>query len=430
MVERLVLALWGKLKGDEARKFFYLSVGAFFLVGAQWPIRVLRDSLLINTIGSAMQPNAKILALLLCLPLTLFYTALVGWLPREKVLYFIVGVLTTIGVGFSVVLYLWSNGVIVSPSMLGWGFYIFAETFDALTVAPYWAFINDITYPGEAKRGYGMIVFASQFGGFVFTGFGRILSSNGSNYRDRLPIIALIATILLPLFAIFIWKTMHAVRRQNLVGYLTLDETKGREDKCVKTGFLNGIRLLLSQPYVAGIFALTAFREIVSTLMSYRLYRAVELGFVEQVARQTFLFDYALAMQLIAAFFALFGTSFFQRRFGIRFTLMVYPIFMVFCAVVTTFSNMLCLVAAAVATAKALHYTFNKPSREVLYIPTSVDVKYKSKAWIEVFGARSAKMSGAALNKVVGSLPSVVGGIVIAMTGIWIFVAGDRSLGN
>ncbi|MCK4499383.1 hypothetical protein KAU11_02735, partial [Candidatus Babeliales bacterium] len=392
---------------------------------------VLRDSIFINTVGSVFQPNAKILALLFCFPLTLFYTALVHWLPREKTLYFIAAGLGTLGLGFTGLLYLWHSGVITDPTLLGWSFYMFAETFDALTMAPFWAFINDITYPGEAKRGYGFIVFAAQMGGLFFTGMSNVVSRySGGDYTRFLPLIMGTVSILLPIFAFAIWKTMHAVRRQNLVGYVTLEEAESGKQSVepVQSSFLAGIKLLLSRPYVAGIFALTASREVIQTLMSYRLYCAIEAGYVEAASRHLFLFNYALVMQVIAVAFALFGTSYLQRKFGIRFSLIAYPIFLAVCAAATSFSSTLLIVAAAVAAAKALHYTLNKPAREVLYIPTSVDVKYKSKAWIEVFGIRLSKVTGATLNKTIGQLPYVVGGIVLGVATVWVFVAG--SVGN
>ena len=47
---------------------------------------------------------------------------------------------------------------------------------------------------------------------------------------------------------------------------------------------------------------------------------------------------------------------------------------------------------------KALNYALNSPSLKQLYIPTSLTAKYKSQAWIEMFGARGAKASGSLIN--------------------------------
>ena len=41
----------------------------------------------------------------------------------------------------------------------------------------------------------------------------------------------------------------------------------------------------------------------------------------------------------------------------------------------------------------------------MLYLPTSNDIKFKAKAWIDVVGARSAKAAGSAINDVVQRSP-------------------------
>ena len=48
--------------------------------------------------------------------------------------------------------------------------------------------------------------------------------------------------------------------------------------------------------------------------------------------------------------------------------------------------------------AKAVNYALNQPTLKQLYIPTSRDAKYKSQAWIEMFGSRGSKAAGSWIN--------------------------------
>lgn len=43
---------------------------------------------------------------------------------------------------------------------------------------------------------------------------------------------------------------------------------------------------------------------------------------------------------------------------------------------------------------KALSYSLNNPCKEMLYNPTSTDVKFKAKSWIDIFGQRGASDTG------------------------------------
>jgi ATP/ADP translocase len=43
---------------------------------------------------------------------------------------------------------------------------------------------------------------------------------------------------------------------------------------------------------------------------------------------------------------------------------------------------------------QALIFSLYDPVKELLYMPTNEEVKFKAKAWIDVFGARFAKAVG------------------------------------
>jgi AAA family ATP:ADP antiporter len=53
---------------------------------------------------------------------------------------------------------------------------------------------------------------------------------------------------------------------------------------------------------------------------------------------------------------------------------------------------------------KATTYSIHDPSKEILYIPTSNAIKFKSKFWIDVVGARIAKAIGSSINTYAGSV--------------------------
>jgi len=59
-------------------------------------------------------------------------------------------------------------------------------------------------------------------------------------------------------------------------------------------------------------------------------------------------------------------------------------------------------VAAALSISdNSLYYSITQSAKESLYTPTSRDAKYKAKAFIDMFGQRSAKVIAVVLNLVV-----------------------------
>jgi AAA family ATP:ADP antiporter len=77
--------------------------------------------------------------------------------------------------------------------------------------------------------------------------------------------------------------------------------------------------------------------------------------------------------------------------------------------------------------AKGLGYAVNNPVKEMMYIPTSKDVKFKSKGFIDIFGSRLSKLGGAQINDAFKHSMSdlMVYGTMfsLGLTGIWILAA-------
>mmetsp|Transcript_32849 Transcript_32849/g.56710 ORF Transcript_32849/g.56710 Transcript_32849/m.56710 type:complete len:136 (-) Transcript_32849:72-479(-) len=58
---------------------------------------------------------------------------------------------------------------------------------------------------------------------------------------------------------------------------------------------------------------------------------------------------------------------------------------------------------------KGFSYALNNPCKEILYQPTSSAVKFKSKSWIDTFGARGSKAAGSLVtNAFADSLPGLL----------------------
>lgn len=425
----IIRALWGDLKGKELIKFVLLALGFFFLIGAFWPLKTLKDSTFINVVGPLYLPYAKLASVILFFPLVLLYSKVVDHFSKEKIIYWIIGVYGIIG--FILVYFLnhptigLQNTSCYPGRWIGWAFFLFVESFITLMLSVYWSFINDVTTPESAKKGYGLIIFGTQLGGLLFTILGNILSSNPDNYAKNAPIIALISVSMFFLIAFVVFILKNVVGAEQMSSYEETIKSEFKNDlpEPVKIGFWDGLRVIITHPYVAGIFAVIFFQEVISTLLGFQMSLLIKATYQDPGLVNKFSFNFALAVQLLACLFGLFGTSFFQRRFGIRFCLVTYPILLGVSIVTYMFYPTLSVIFVVMLIAKAFNYALNQPAKETLYIPTSKNIKYKSKAWIDMFGLRFAKASGAAFNGVVGPIVSISGGFALILITVWIFLA-------
>lgn len=423
-LQRMVRTLWGNLSGDELKKYVYLALGAFCFIGSFWPLNPLKKSVFINMIGSPYLAYAKYVSVVVTLVLVLFYTKLVDYFQKQRLIYAVLGFYSILGIIFAFILGHPTLGVANHETnpyrWVGWAFYLFVETYLTMMNALYWSFISDISTDESAKKGYGMIIFGSQSGGLVFSVVGKLLVGDLSAHQTRIPLIVLISVGMFIALGWVVWLLMRHIPATQLQGM------QGTSRK--KIGFLEGFKSVFTSSYMGGIFALIFLQEAITTVMDLEFNRIVALTYQVQEMRTKFLFDYSVMLQFIACSFAFLGTSYVHRRFGTRACLVAFPIGLLGSAVAYFIFPHLYMIVAFMLLIKSLHFALNQPIKETLYIPTSQDTKYKSKAWIDMFGMRGSEMVGANISKLVGTSLSYLSGFVI--TGLFVWTVLSYRIGS
>ncbi len=114
---------------------------------------------------------------------------------------------------------------------------------------------------------------------------------------------------------------------------------------------------------------------------------------------------YYLLMNAIGLIISLFGTTPLLRFFGIRASLFAFPLLCLGILLVTFIFPTEGIIFALFVGLRAFNYALNHPTREVLYIPTTKDIKFKAKTWTDAFGSRIAKSCGSIINVSLKGLP-------------------------
>jgi AAA family ATP:ADP antiporter len=362
--------------------------------------------------------------------IVIFYSKLVDWFKKQTVFYI---VCSFYGLGFIALSYMLSNPQMVNQwacipgNILGWASYLFIESFGSIMPALFWAFVASNTTADSAKRGYAMIATCTQVG----TIFGPLLISTYSA-RFGLPLFFCISGLLIFVIPFIITYYSKVVPDEQ-------DQDTNAPQKKGKSGVIEGLRLLMTKPYLMGVFAIATLYEFIGTILDFQKGMLISTNYPSKIdGGAAFAWFKGLegsSIGVISLLFAMFGTSFFMRRFGLKFSLISFPA--VIGLTVTTVFAMYMLGAnsyqlmwvffGAVVLIKGLNYALNNPSKEVLYIPTSKDVKFKTKGWIDAFGARLLKTFGAGVNNSLSSsLPTLLTlgtFLSLGVVGIWIFAA-------
>lgn len=434
MLQTLAQKLWGKFQSkDECLKFIRLASIFAFTIGVYWLINPLKDAVFLQIVGKVFLPYAKIASLILLFPLLIIYGRLVDAFPRHKIFYVLCGVYS---IGALLFAYFLQDPIIGLPNtvtsfsrLIGWLWYSFVESFGSLMVVLFWSFASDTSTPDSAKRGFSIIALGAQIGGVA----GPLLIYPLTGQLGVSYIIA-IAAAGMWVIAGMIWNFMKVTPAKELVGFHSEEKTAAYRKPA--PGFMEGIRLILSEPYLMGIVAVVSLYEIVSTIVELHMKILASETFPGTLDITSFFFKYAILANGVALVSLLLGVGAVGRNLGLAKTLVLLPLLISVGVTLIWLVPELTVALIVLVTIKGLNYALNQPAKEQLYIPTSRDSKYKAKAWIDSFGSRLSKSVGSSVHMLRPVLQSffVMASSMISfgLIGLWImaalFVAGKHEI--
>jgi len=405
LIKNLLTKIYGNFTREELVRTLLLGVAFAFLIGTYWILRPLKDALFkAIVIGDGAHTDAsplawaKIISVCVLVPLVIFYSRLVDKFKRQNLFYIIGGIavcgLIVFSILFSHQVLGLHNRVAHPGRLLGWFWYVFVEAYGSLMIALFWAYASDVMDAQTAKKSFPLIVMIGQFGGIVgpqATDLPEIL-----HFETCAPLVAACAFSTLGiLLAIMQFSARLAHQRAPGAVETAVSQKRGEKEK---TGFMEGLRLLFTERYLLGIFLVVAIYEIIVTIFDFNFKRLVFQSASGDKATASILGDYGTAVNLVSFLCLAFGIGNVQRRLGMKAALCAMPFIIGIMVVGFKLAPSLTVLFWIMVAGKALNYALNSPSLKQLYIPTSQDAKYKTQAWIEMFGARSAKAGGSLVN--------------------------------
>ncbi|KAG5184352.1 hypothetical protein JKP88DRAFT_269750 [Tribonema minus] len=437
-LERAFTQLYGDLPAAERLRVAWLAGTLFFIIGGYWLLRSLKDPIVATIVGVEYIPRCKMVSLVVVFALVFVYNKLLDVFPKHRLFYIVGGFYA---LAFGVISALLADPVVglantkADPTrLLGWVSYCAIESFGSICVSLFWAFVNSTMNFEGAKSAYGLIIAGAQVGSILGP-------SIAATYATTIGVARLygLGALAMALMVAMVWGY---VRRFGVPASLAKPAGgaggagAGADGKGKGAGVLEGFHLFMRYAYVRGIFALSCLFMVEVTILDYTM---------KVLAKGTFDARYpgdaTASSQHFAAFmgffgqvtngisfaFSLLGTSMVIRRLGLRRTLLAFPSLCVCVVLAVMAAPRLETVFLAMITLKAFSYSLNNPCKEMLYAPTSTAVKFKSKSWIDIFGARGAKAAGSVVtNAFADSAAHLVrygGGAAVCVSAFLVWVA-------
>lgn len=381
-----------------------LMFGYFFLVITSfWILKPLKKGLFIafydadgfRALGwhlTAAQAEliAKVLNMAVAFLAVSIFTLLVRSFQRQQLTYLF-------SAFFGVCYVIYAAMLAAAGDWTVWTFYLFGDLYSTLMVATFFAFLNDSVAPDEAKRLYGLIGLGGVSGGWFGSEVLRAMIDDLSA-SDWMWVCLGIGVVIAALAsAAGRWVARHLP---------PVAESESKGDLTRGNPALEGARLVFRSKYLLSIVAIVGIYEMVSTVMDFQ-FSATVAHYLEGDAIGKQFADVFAFTNRFAFVVQIALTGFVMTRFGVGAALMFLPV-----AALCGSAAFLCFPALWIGSAlntcdNGFSYSINQSAKEVLYVPTTRDEKYKAKAFIDMFVQRFAKAVAVGLSL----------GITLAFTG-------------
>jgi len=365
-----------------------LMFGYFFLViSSFWILKPLKKGLFIrfydvqgfdigDMVLTAAQAEqiAKVLNMVVAFVAVAVFTLLSRSLRRQQLTY-VFSVFFIVCYGF--------YGVLLANQSAGlvWSFYLFGDLYSTLMVATFFVFLNDSVASDVAKRLYGLIGLGGVSGGWFGS---EVLRAKISDFSlTEWMWICLGIAVVIMVIAGVVGQLVDAEPEDD--ADIPLDPVSQNSNPAFE-----GARLVFHSPYLLSIVAIVGIYEMVSTIIDFQ-FSATISHYLEgdEIGKQfatvfAFTNRFAFVVQILL-------TSFVMTRFGVGIALLFLPVAVLLGSVGFLVLPTLWMGSALNTCDNGFSYSINQSAKEVLYVPTTREEKYKAKAFIDMFVQRFAK---------------------------------------
>ncbi len=381
------LNLFAEVRSGEAGNTLLLTLSIFLILTSYYIAKVLREQWIL-TGGAELKSYSSALQAITLIFCIGAYAKLVARLDRRRLLNYVTAFFI---LGFGV-FYLLGKAEIPYIEV---AFFVFIGIFNLTIIAQFWSFANDIHTPEEGKRLFAIIAFGGSLGAVLGAKIPIYLTGIVGDYEHLL-----LAAVLLA-FSLMLVMVVDSRRRQ------VISQAAGVKSQLAgdaDVGRSGAFRVVFRSRYLLMIALLILLLNWVNSSGQYILDKivttnaqdfAAATGGTEATmleARKLFIKEfsanYLFWINTISLVVQLFIVSRVVRWFGIRTAIMILPLFALGGYLAVAIVPVLAAIRFAKIGENAGDYSINNTARQMLFLPTTREEKYKAKVAIDSFFVR------------------------------------------
>lgn len=376
------LGIFGDVRAGEGGMVLLMSLNVFLLLVAYYVLKTAREPLILMAGGAQLKSYAAAAQALTLI----VYVPLYGWvatkLPRQQFLMVVI-------LFFVVCIQLFFFGSRIGVPHLGFIFFVWVGIFSLTTIAQFWSYANEIYTRSDGDRLFPLIAVGSAAGAPLGAALaGRLFGLHLSPFL----MMQIAAGILL----------LHLLLYR-IVGTRVTAAAKKESGEPMKSG--NGFALVLKSKYLRLIALFLVLLNIVNTVGEYILGQAVvstgdaqlaiNPAFNKEAFIGSFYGNYFFWTNVATILIQAFIVSRLVKKFGMTGVLLALPIVALGAYGLASLGAGLSILLYMKIAENSTDYSVMNTGKQMMWLPTSREEKYKAKQAIDTFFVRTGDMLAA-----------------------------------
>ena len=442
------LGLFTEVRAGEGPITLIMALNVFLLLTSYYLIKPVRDGLILADGGAEAKAYLVGAMAVLLFFLVGGYSKLVSRYERTR----LITVVTTAFIACLVIFWVLSR---MEVPYLGYVFFIWVGIFSVMVVAQFWSYANDVYNNESGKRLFPLVAFGGSVGAFA----GAYIASWLLNFISMFEMLLVagavlgVCIVLTNIISRKVWgkAAMEARQRELTAKAERGDDTGGKKKESL------GFDMLFRYKYIGLIALLILLLNLVNTTGGYILdvlvldygeatadeviEAAVGSGTAASIGDQqfedptsdeardeiegtlisSFYAGFYFWVNLLGMFLQLFVVGRLIKYFGIKAGLLWLPVIALGTYALIFFAPVLRYARIGKTAENASDYSINKTTIQMLFLPTTHEIKYKAKQVTDSFMQRIGDV-GAAIVVFLGTVVFTFGARGFALLNLGIIL--------
>lgn len=386
-----------EVRRGEAITALLLTLNVFLLLTAYYVIKPVREAMILALDSGAeyksYMSGVIAVALLVAVPA---YARFVDKLPRSRL---VVGV--TLFFALHLLLFFAASGSTSLRDGMGLVFYVWVGIFNMMVVAQFWAFANDLYTEERGKRLFPLVALGASIGAAVGSKVAALLIPSLGLY----PMLLAGCVLLVACAGLFWWIDL----RERAIGSVSPPAAQPEPQLAAAGASGGAFQMVLRNRYLLLLALFSLVFSWANTNGEYMLGKVVKAAASAAVARGEIAAadqgayigatygDFFFYVNIAGVFLQAFVVSRLIRSIGFGAAFLLMPVLVFGNALLIASLPVLAIVRIGKIAENATDYSLNNTLRQMLWLSTTHEQKYKAKQAVDTFFVRAGDVSSALL---------------------------------